>query len=66
MMVLKEQLKDKIATIKREIESYEPAKQKLRKLVSTTFLFLFFFHFLLRNRSRNNSFISRTLVRDSR
>lgn len=45
MMVLKEQLKDKIATIKREIESYEPAKQKLRKLVSTRFLFLFFFIF---------------------
>lgn len=35
MMVLKEQLKDKIATIKREIDSYEPAKQQLRRLVST-------------------------------
>lgn len=35
MMVLKEQLKDKIATIKREIESFEPAKQQLRRMVST-------------------------------
>lgn len=43
MMVLKEQLKDKIATIKREIDSYEPAKQQLRRLVSTGRFFLFFF-----------------------
>lgn len=44
MMVLKEQLKDKIATIKREIESFEPAKQQLRRLVSVgRFFFLFFF-----------------------
>lgn len=46
MMVLKEQLKDKIATIKREIESFEPAKQQLRRLVSVGrffFFFLFFF-----------------------
>lgn len=46
MMVLKEQLKDKIATIKREIESFEPAKQQLRRLVSAGrffFFFLFFF-----------------------
>lgn len=36
MMVLKEQLKDKIATIKREIESFEPAKQQLRRLVRSS------------------------------
>lgn len=42
MMVLKEQLKDKIATIKREIDSYEPAKQQLRRLVSTGGFFFFF------------------------
>lgn len=46
MMVLKEQLKDKIATIKREIDSYEPAKQQLRRLVSTGRFFLFFFFFV--------------------
>lgn len=41
MMVLKDQLKDKIETIKREIESFEPAKQQLRKMVSTMEVVLF-------------------------
>lgn len=63
MMVLKEQLKDKIATIKREIDSYEPAKQQLRRLVSTGRFF--FLYFPLRNRSRKRGNCCLTFI-DSR
>lgn len=63
MMVLKEQLKDKIATIKREIDSYEPAKQQLRRLVSTGGFF--FLYFPLRNRSRKRGNCCLTFI-DSR